>query len=46
MKILVNSATGAKELKDTDNGKTLGELIHKRKEVMKIDKKNMDDIPK
>ncbi len=42
MKFLI----GRKELKDMDNGKTIGEFILRRRGVITVDKKNMDDIPK
>ena len=42
----IKMSVGNKELKDTDNGKTIGELVKKRSGVLTLDKKNMDDIPK
>ena len=35
-----------KEVKDTDNGKTIGELILKRRGIITVTKKNMDDVKK
>jgi len=42
----IKISIGTKELKDTDNGKTIGELMQKRSSTLTLDKKNMDDIPK
>eukprot|EP01022_Parablepharisma_sp_SALTPOND_P017473 TRINITY_DN27_c0_g1_i1.p1 TRINITY_DN27_c0_g1~~TRINITY_DN27_c0_g1_i1.p1 ORF type:complete len:1307 (-),score=219.52 TRINITY_DN27_c0_g1_i1:4411-8331(-) len=39
-------SVGAKELKDTDNGKTIGEFMQKRSGSLTLAKKDMDDIPK
>lgn len=42
MKIAVDN----EELKDNDNGKMVGEFISKRVGVIRLEKNNMDDIPK
>jgi len=42
MKISVDN----KELMDTDNGKTIGEFMNKRVGSIKLEKTNMDDVPK
>lgn len=39
-------AFGTKEIKDTDHGKTIGEIIQKRRGCITITKKNMDDVKK
>ncbi len=42
----IKMSVGNKELKDTDNGKTIGEFVKKSSGVLTLEKKNMDDIPK
>lgn len=37
---------GAKDVKDTDHGKTIGEFIQRKRGVVTIEKKNMDDVKK
>ena len=37
---------GNKDVKETDHGKTIGEFIQKRRGIVTIEKKNMDDVKK
>eukprot|EP00826_Nyctotherus_ovalis_P015246 TRINITY_DN14319_c0_g1_i18.p1 TRINITY_DN14319_c0_g1~~TRINITY_DN14319_c0_g1_i18.p1 ORF type:complete len:524 (-),score=194.29 TRINITY_DN14319_c0_g1_i18:66-1637(-) len=37
---------GGKEMQDTDNGKIINDFVSKKRGYIKLEKKNMDDVPK